>query len=251
MMDRSYGAIVYFEERQTPMSTPSSGPLTPTSILAITVLLGAIAGGGVGAVIAQVTGAAVGAAIGGVASAVVLRLLGRQASSGATSSLIAIAALCCGLMAGFFFTFSVLIMDALAQQPIEAGVRVMQTINVVVFNPFFGLAFSGTPAACVLAMAVALQRRHERAARYALIGGALYLAGTLLVTVFCNVPRNDALAAVAASDPAAVPVWSAYLAEWTPWNHVRTIAAMGAAILFTLALASANAKPTAPTAHVS
>jgi uncharacterized membrane protein len=246
MMDRAYGAIVYFEERQTPMSTSSSGPLTPTFILATTVLLGAIAGGGVGAVIAQITGAAAGAAIGGVASAVALHLLGRQASSGATSSLMApvmaAAALCCGVMAGFFFTFSVLIMDALAQQPIEAGVRVMQTINVVVLNPFFGLAFSGTPAACVLAMAVALQRRHERAARYALIGGALYLAGTLLVTVFCNVPRNDALAAVSASDPAAVQVWSAYLAEWTPWNHVRTIAAMGAAILFTLALASANPK---------
>jgi uncharacterized membrane protein len=224
------------------MSTSSSGPLTPTSMLATTVLLGAIAGGGVGAVIAQVTGAVAGAAIGAVASAVALPLLGRQATLRTTTAFMAMAALCCGLMAGFFFTFSVLIMDALAQQPIEAGVRVMQTINVVVFNPFFGLAFSGTPAACVLAMAVALQRRHERAARYALTGGALYLAGTLLVTVFCNVPRNDALAAVSASDPAAAQVWSAYLAEWTPWNHVRTIAAMGAAILFTLALAGANPK---------
>ena len=44
------------------------------------------------------------------------------------------------------------------------------------------------------------------------------------------------LAAVSASDPAAVEFWEHYLGRWTMWNHVRTAAAMAAALLYTLGL---------------
>jgi hypothetical protein len=43
--------------------------------------------------------------------------------------------------------------------------------------------------------------RHEPCATYRIIGGGLYLIGTILVTIVFNVPRNDALAAV---DPAGM-----------------------------------------------
>jgi uncharacterized membrane protein len=112
------------------------------------------------------------------------------------SVLVAVAALACGLMGGFFFGFSTLIMRSLAAQPTEAAIAVMQTINVAVFNPWFGIAFVAAPAACVLAMIVALARPHGASGRYAIGGGACYLAATLLVTALCNVPRNDALAAI-------------------------------------------------------
>ena len=69
------------------------------------------------------------------------------------------------------------------------------------------------------------------------LGGALfYLVGTFLVTVLGNVPLNDQLAAVSATDPAARDVWEHYLGRWTMWNHVRTAAAMVAALLFSLGL---------------
>ncbi len=47
---------------------------------------------------------------------------------------------------------------------------------------------------------------------------------------------NNQLAAVSTTDPAARDVWEHYLGRWTMWNHVRTAAAMAAALLYTLGL---------------
>ena len=115
----------------------------------------------------------------------------------------------------------------------------MQTINVEVFNPWFGVAFVATPAACALVMILSLFRWHHPAAMYSLIGGALYLLGSLWVTVLFNIPRNDGLAAVAATAPEAPELWSRYLRTWTAWNHVRTAGAFAAAIVLMLGLIEA------------
>jgi hypothetical protein len=55
-------------------------------------------------------------------------------------------------------------------------------------------------------------------AAYLLAGGVLYLVGTLLVTMVCNVPRNNALAAVVPGDAASASLWTAYLSRWTAWE---------------------------------
>ena len=67
-------------------------------------------------------------------------------------------------------------------------------------------------------------------------GGILYLLGTLMVTVAFNVPRNDTLARIDASTSEVVASWRDCVSGWTRWNHVRTIAALTAAVLFTAAL---------------
>jgi uncharacterized membrane protein len=205
-------------------------------------ILGALAAAGVGAITNGLTGAAIGIVVGAIGSVAHMAFVMRQASSqmspvrtpAAFTWLLILSALFCGLMAGFFFAFSFLVMRALEVQPGVAGMPVMQTINVVVFNPVFGIAFSAAPAFCVFAMNTALVRRREPAANYALAGGALYLAGTLYVTVLGNVPLNDALAAVDATSGAAAAMWATYLREWVPWNHLRTAAAFAAAGLLTV-----------------
>jgi uncharacterized membrane protein len=58
----------------------------------------------------------------------------------------------------------------------------------------------------------------------------------VLVTIACNVPRNDALAAVAADSADGAAVWSRYVPAWTAWNTVRTVAALVAAALLIIAL---------------
>ena len=68
------------------------------------------------------------------------------------------------------------------------------------------------------------------------MGGALYLVGTFGVTVAFNVPQNDALAVVKPATLEAAQVWATYLTTWTLWNHVRTLAALGASVSFILAL---------------
>lgn len=202
-------------------------------------LLGATTGASLGRVIGNRPGAIIGALVGAVAAAIVAWLLaagtilqGRAAIDAVTI----VAALGCGLMAGFFFSFSFLVMQALARQPQASGIATMQTINIVVFNPVFGSSFILAAAACLVVMLGALTRAPGPDTFYLLTGGGLYLTGTLLVTAVCNVPRNDRLAAVDAKAPAANAVWTDYLATWTPWNSVRTFAALAATALLIFAL---------------
>jgi uncharacterized membrane protein len=68
----------------------------------------------------------------------------------------------------------------------------------------------------------------------------IYIVGTIIVTMRFNVPMNNALAAVPASSPEAAKLWVDYLSRWTAWNHVRTVAPLVAAVLFTLAIACAR-----------
>lgn len=146
-----------------------------------------------------------------------------------------LAALGCGLIAGTFFAFSTFVMKALANLPPPQGVAAMQSINVVVINRWFLTAFFGPAGACVAVMIASLLRWHSPGSLYLLTGGMLYLAGTVLVTMLFNVPRNNALANVAPHTSDAATLWVSYLSTWTAWNHVRTIAALAASALFIIA----------------
>lgn len=97
-------------------------------------------------------------------------------------------------------------------------------------------AFFGTAAACVLVIIGSLLRWYDPGALYLLIGGALYLVGTILVTIVFNLPRNNALAAVDPASTEGASLWTDYLSKWTAWNHVRAAAALAAAASFTIAL---------------
>jgi uncharacterized membrane protein len=45
------------------------------------------------------------------------------------------------------------------------------------------------------------------------------------------VPLNDQLAVMDANAAASADVWIAYVRDWTLWNHVRTVAALVAALM--------------------
>jgi uncharacterized membrane protein len=152
-------------------------------------------------------------------------------------ALVLVSALGCGLVAGVFFAFSTFVMKALARLPPSEGIAAMQSINVVVVNPWVMTALFGTAALCIAAVSCSLLRWHEPGAAWLLAGGVFYLAGTLLVTIAFNVPRNNALAALARTDPNSASLWASYVASWTAWNHVRTAAALAAAASFSVALA--------------
>ncbi len=147
-------------------------------------------------------------------------------------------ALGCGLMAGVFFAFSTFVINALAQQPPAQGIATMQSINITVINPLFMLAFLGTAVACIFLIISLTLKWHQPGAAYLLLGSLLYLVGTVLVTIVCNVPLNDALAIVKPDSAEGASLWVGYLTNWTFWNHVRTVAALAAAASLTLAIAN-------------
>ena len=91
----------------------------------------------------------------------------------------------------------------------------MQSVNVVVLNKWFFAVFFGTAVVCLLLAVLSLLRWHTPGAAYLLIGSMLYLVGTILVTILCNVPLNDALATVDPTSAEAGPVWTNYLKTWT------------------------------------
>jgi uncharacterized membrane protein len=151
------------------------------------------------------------------------------------SNLELIAALGCGLVAGVFFAFSTFVMPALARLQPPQGIAAMQSMNITAINPLFMLAIFGTAAACVFLAISALLNWQQPRVAYLLVGSLLYLVGAVLVTGMFNVPLNDALAIANPNSADGANLWSNYLTQWTNWNHVRTVAALAAAALFTLA----------------
>ena len=156
--------------------------------------------------------------------------------SGLLFALVFLSALGCGLMAGLFFVFSAAVMTALARLPPAEGIAAMQSINAAILNPLFLAVFFGTAALCALATLSSLWTWGEPGALWRVLGGVLYLAGGLLVTRARNVPLNQALAVLAPDGPGSADRWSGYVARWTAWNHVRTVACLAAAALLTVAL---------------
>src|SRR5690606_4316215 len=116
------------------------------------------------------------------------------------------------------------------------GIAAMQSINIVVLNRWFFGAFFGTAGACAILAIHSLLRWSSPVALELLVGSALYLLGVIGVTIACNVPLNNALAAVDPGSPAGEQLWSRYLSTWTAWNHVRTVAPLLAAVVLAATL---------------
>ncbi len=115
-------------------------------------------------------------------------------------------------------------------------IAAMQSINVAAVTPAFMAALFGTALACGALAVWALLAWDERFAPYLLVGGALYLVGTILLTIAYHVPRNQALARVEPHSADAESHWRRYHLGWTAWNHVRAAAALAAAATLTIAL---------------
>lgn len=147
-----------------------------------------------------------------------------------------LAALGCGLMGGLLFAFSNLVMTALSRQPPASGVRTMQAINVYILNPLFVIVFFGTALASFVLAVATILRMPRSGAPSLLAGSALYLIGTVGVTMVFNVPLNNRLALLNPDTAEASQYWLTYLSEWVRWNHVRTSASVLAAALLILAI---------------
>ncbi|KOV99379.1 membrane protein [Streptomyces sp. NRRL B-1140] len=141
-----------------------------------------------------------------------------------------------GLVAGVFCGFSTFVMRGLGTLPPAQGVAAMNAINAAAVAPPFMIVFLGSAALCAVIAVVTFVLWPDEGTVELLVGSALYLFGSLGLTMVANVPRNDALAGLEPDTPPAAAYWAAYLREWTLWNHIRTAASAGAALAYVLAL---------------
>lgn len=138
-------------------------------------------------------------------------------------------AVACAVNGGVFFAFSTFVMRSLGALPAPAGVRAMQSINVFAVTPIFMTVLFGTAAACVGAAFVAPTLPVVAAA-------VTYVLGTIIVTIACNVPLNNALASADPDSADAIGLWARYRRQWLAWNHVRTVSGVVSGGLFAYSL---------------
>jgi uncharacterized membrane protein len=142
----------------------------------------------------------------------------------------------CGLIVGLYFAFSTFIMTAFDRIGQANGVAAMNSINATILGSLFMPLFFGTTIAAAVLGVLAIMRWGEPGTAFMLAGGAIYVVGMFLVTVFFNVPLNNELARAYPAHADTAAVWARYLSDWTFWNHVRTIASTAASALFIAAL---------------
>ncbi len=139
------------------------------------------------------------------------------------------------VVGGIFFAFSSFIMKALGKLPAAKGIAAMQSINIVVINASFLGLFVGGAVLSLLIGVAGIVNWNSPGSSWLVVGALMYLVGTFLVTGLGNVPLNNQLAATTA-DSTDVALWQHYLQRWTRLNTLRTLAAVGAALAFAIAL---------------
>ncbi|KPA21696.1 hypothetical protein shim_24030 [Shimia sp. SK013] len=129
------------------------------------------------------------------------------------------------LIGGVFLAFSDFIMRSLAYTGGVGGIEAMQVINREVFRWIFMALFLGMAAVSVFVVIYSVTNLAGGPGTLILIGAAVYLLGCFAVTVFFNVPMNEALAGMDLTSDTTKDYWTnTYLPRWTMWNTIRTVA---------------------------
>ena len=70
----------------------------------------------------------------------------------------------------------------------------------------------------------------------ALAAALIYLVGAFGVTTLFNVPLNGKIAPLDPARSGNAQAMVSYIAEWTLWNHLRTLASFSAFVLLLVSL---------------
>ncbi len=147
-------------------------------------------------------------------------------------------ALAVALMAGLFFNWTTAITIGLGHLPDREFVAAMQAINRVIQNPLFFLAFFGSAVLLPVCSYMHYQTPLSTKGWYLIGATVLYLLGVMAVTIFGNVPLNNALDQFDLNTAEAAEITRQRLAfegKWNMLNTIRTISSTLSLILVLLA----------------
>lgn len=146
--------------------------------------------------------------------------------------LTASAALVTAMVAGVFLTFSDFVMKGLTTASPPGGMEAMQVINRKVYGSVFLVLLLGMAPVSAGLAAYAYYFVPGGAALWITSGAGLYIVGVVLVTMICNVPMNKQLDGLDIASADGTAYWVEYGADWTGWNHVRTVCSAASALCF-------------------
>ncbi|GAA6136527.1 DUF1772 domain-containing protein [Arenicella sp. 4NH20-0111] len=148
--------------------------------------------------------------------------------------MITILSLLTGLMAGLYFAFSFVVVQALCKLPGTEGAKAMNSINNVIVKTWFMPLFliSSLWYAGLLIWSIFFSHANQPHIIWACV---FYLGGMLGVTAFCNVPLNNHLKNCAHDSNKLVAAWNGYGRKWVALNHVRTASCVVAFMLLNYA----------------
>jgi uncharacterized membrane protein len=140
------------------------------------------------------------------------------------------------LMAGLFYAWSCSVMLGFARLRDREFVAAMQATNRAIQNPVFFAAFLGAP----VFLPISTFLNYGQAPRFALLLAAtlIYLTGTFGVTIFGNVPLNNALDrfdSESATEQETARQRANFERRWNALNTIRTASSMLALILVIVA----------------
>jgi uncharacterized membrane protein len=141
-----------------------------------------------------------------------------------------------GMMAGLFCAFSSFMMKALSSLSDSNGIEAMQAINRFIVGPGFLLVFLGTGVLC--AISALLVWNVSGPTLLTITAAGIYIVGCVFSTIAFNVPLNNQLEAVDSASEEGRLMWRRYLARWTRWNHVRSVATLISTVLLALTIAN-------------
>ena len=127
------------------------------------------------------------------------------------------------LIAGLFYAYSCSVNPGLGKLTDEGYITAMQSINRAIQNPVFFASFMGT--LLLLPISAWLQYKYGTSASFYLVLAAaiVYAAGTFGVTMFGNVPMNEALDKFNVGSSSVKEIANQRAAFELPWNRLNTI----------------------------
>ena len=142
------------------------------------------------------------------------------------------------LITGFFYAYFCSVNSGLGQLTNKEYLAAMQSINKVILNPAFFASFMGTLFLLPLSSWLLYRAGASQSFLLLLIAALVYAIGAFGVTIFGNVPLNEALARFNLSSASVEGLANQRTMFEMPWNklhNIRTFASLVSLVLTIIA----------------
>ena len=158
-----------------------------------------------------------------------------------SAGLLLTSTLLCALVAGFVFTYAVIVMPGLAKLADKEFIRAFQVTDEVIQNnqPIFMIVWVGSVISVISTLIVSLMGPYPVETVLVIIAGFVYLLGVQGLTILVHLPLNRRIQTVNVEERDASALREERLlfeARWIRFNWIRTLIGLGVTVTFIVSL---------------